>query len=120
MANARQKLAELLKGDPSLIDDLRSMLAEEPTTEAPEELSHTFMGVSSEAPTKSQTGRSLKYQVDAIVDGADPDDDDAPKAIVIAYLPAELATENVVITVVADGVSTAGRIVKRNTRKKAS
>lgn len=121
-ANSRKKLAELLISDPSVMDDLRALLAEssDGDDEAPKELSHTFSGISSETPTKSQTGRSLKYQVNAVVDGADPDDEDSPKAIVIAYLPAELATQTISVMVVADGATTKGRVVTRNTRKKAS
>ncbi len=109
MANTRtprSKLAELLREDPSLIDDLRTMLAE--GDDADED---TYVSFSVEAtlddPVRSQTGRSLKYDGQVVLD---PEaGDDSPKAIVVVYLPPEAATDQIDVLVSAEGATTEGR-----------
>lgn len=122
--NTRQQLKELLDSDPSLVAELRSALGmgEAPASSAPKEqepISMVFEGTSSESPTRSQTAKSLKYQVEAPV--ADwTGDGEAPKALVIAYLPPEVATESILVIVEAEGLVTEGRVIAARSRQKAS
>lgn len=116
-SNTRKKLAELLKDDPSLVEDLRSMLAEgAEDASPPEEVSHVFEGTLSDA-TFTQTRKSLKYDGKiAVIDGENSE----AEAIVVVYLPPEVATSDIIVSVVADGATTSGRETSSHRRKKAS
>lgn len=118
--DTRKQLKQLLDSDPSLVAELRSALGMDEAAHAPKEqaeaVSLVFEGTSSESPTRSQTAKSLKYQVDAPV--ADwSGEGEAPKALVIAYLPPEVATESIMVIIEAEGFVTEGRVTQARRRK---
>lgn len=110
----RMKLAELLKSEPTLIEELRSLFAEESATPAPSEpveIEAAFSGTNEDAPLQSQTGKSLKYEIDAFIVGDDGNVDvEGPKALVVVYLPPTVATDHITVDVMAAGFTTEGRV----------
>ena len=106
--SARTQLVELLSKNPALLAEVRGMVGEDAGDSVEDEARSTiFDGESdaSEAPLQSKSGKSLKYEVLCFIDGVE----DGPKALVVAYIPPELATKSILVTVVAEGSGTAGR-----------
>jgi len=109
--NARSQLVELLQENPALLAEVREMVGgNESVSEAAtdEPRSAVFDGESTEKPIQSKTGKSLKYEVECWI--GDPED--GPKALIVAYLPPEVATKTILVTVVAEGQATIGRARK--------
>ncbi len=106
--SARTQLVELLSNNPALLAEVREMVGVNEGESAEDEARSTvFDGESdpSEAPLQSKSGKSLKYEVLCFIDGVE----DGPKALIVAYIPPELATKTILVTVVAEGNGTAGR-----------
>lgn len=108
--NARTQLVELLSENPALLAEVREMVGgnEQVSAATDEPRSAVFDGESSETPIQSKTGKSLKYEVECWI--GDPED--GPKALIVAYLPPEVATKTILVTVVAEGKATVGRARK--------
>ena len=112
---ARQKLVELLKADPTIVAELRELIGDQSQDSDDEAMVEAvFEGTSTEQPTKSQTGKSVKFEIEAPLDGVEDAD---TKALVVAYLPPEVAADQIMVTVTSVGPKAQPRIIKPRRRK---
>jgi hypothetical protein len=95
--NAREALRALIANDPQVLQDLIAEISEADT--ATEIEPAIFDGTNAGQPRLSKSGQSLKYEAPCYIDG----DEEGPKALVVAYLPPEVASESVTFQVMVGG-----------------
>ena len=102
--SAKEQLAALLKSSPELAAELASLLVGAGDTPAAE-LPREFSGRLGDPMVSPKSGKSVKYDGEAVVGGH--------KAIVVVYLPPEVATEAIDFELKLDGDTAKPRQPKR-------